>query len=274
LLKTEKRLTQVKSELQALETGKSLSLIDDEVHYYLHDPSRVEEVSQQLRRASLAVSTIKPEDYDYGDGLSLHNDDSYDRYCIGPCTYMHTSTYIILLLVTLLCNTVIIVHSDNNGDDYDEEDEGEEDDDEDDDIPPPPPPPSKLQNLFQGTQQKSPESHIETSAKGDIQLNSSKSKVINDLLNDKQTDSNATTSKYNPKEFTTEEDELPPPPPTTRVVNYIRGYSEEHSRHFYTAVTYVDGAMKSEKSQWTVPTEGIVQCKYVLIIKIILLTSH
>ena len=57
----------------------------------------------------------------------------------------------------------------------------------------------------------------------------------------------------------------PPPPddlPPVPVVSFVRGWSAEHNRFYYsrTADCVVPGA---EKSQWTAPTEGIVRCRLV-----------
>lgn len=63
----------------------------------------------------------------------------------------------------------------------------------------------------------------------------------------------------------------PPPPPQQQVqsqlqppkilqVDYIRVYSEEHGRYFYTKLN-ADHLPIEERSQWTIPTEGVVQCR-------------
>lgn len=82
MLKTERRLSQVKTELSSLENGTSISLLDDETLQYLNEPNRVVEISKQLRRISIAASTLRPEEYEYGSSAdnSFQDDDGDSPY--------------------------------------------------------------------------------------------------------------------------------------------------------------------------------------------------
>lgn len=82
MLKTERRLSQVKTELSSLENGTSISLLDDETLQYLNEPNRGVEISKQLRRISIAASTLRPEEYEYGSSAdnSFQDDDGDSPY--------------------------------------------------------------------------------------------------------------------------------------------------------------------------------------------------
>jgi hypothetical protein len=82
MLKTERRLSQVKTELSSLENGTSISLLDEETLQYLNEPNRVVEISKQLRRISIAASTLRPEEYEYGSSAdnSFQDDDGDSPY--------------------------------------------------------------------------------------------------------------------------------------------------------------------------------------------------
>lgn len=124
--------------------------------------------------------------------------------------------------------------------------------------------PLTYQTNMMGLGQNQTPENLSYHMKNDDYLNEQDNDGDNEHEDDDEEDENDNDS---------EDSDIPPPPPPQQQqqqqpilppkviqVDYIRTYSEEHGRYFYTKLN-ADHLPLEERSQWIAPTDGVVQCR-------------